>query len=502
MESALLQRKEKDDKANETQMITETCGLKSLHCSPQVKEWIQFEGNFLDMIKLLKFRKTRSRFQRRLKEDINTIHSTDTTLTFADKTSSLYKLKKEQYKKMLNDSITTTYKKASDNIHNKINTDGKKLMKDKDILNRMLTNGKNECFITLKDHKPNFKNNPKVRLINPAKNEIFRISKNIVDKINHQLRDSLRINQWKETSEVIEWFLKILVKNRYKFIIFDIKDFYPPISEKLLTNALNFAKEITHISREDIQIMYHARNSLLFSNEKVWMERERNLFDVTMGAYDGAEVCELVGIFMLNKISEKYNKNDVGLYRDDGLAVFKNINGPESERIKKNFQSLFAKYGLEIIIECNKKVEDYLDVTFNLNDGTYKPYQKPDNKITYTNVQSNHPTNIIKQLPKTIEQQLSKNSSNETIFNEAAPLYEKALSEAGYDVKLKYKPNKKTKQKNRKRNMIWYNPPYSKNVITKVGHYFLKSLDKHFPRQHKLHEIFNKHSKSQLQLYK
>ena len=91
-------------------------------------------------------------------------------------------------------SITTTYKKASDNVHNKINTDGKKLMKGKDILNRMLTNSKNECFITLKDHKPNFKNSPKVRLINRAKNEIGQISKNILDKINHQVRDSLRIN--------------------------------------------------------------------------------------------------------------------------------------------------------------------------------------------------------------------------------------------------------------------------------------------------------------------
>ena len=134
-----------------------------------------------------------------------------------------------------------------------------------------------------------------------------------------------------------------------------------------MTNALNFAKEITDISREDMQIMYHARKSLLFSNEKPWMKRERNLFDVTMGAYDGAVVCELVGIFMLNKISEKY-----GLYRDDGLAVFKNISDPESERIKKNFQSLFKKYGGEIIA-CNKKVIDYLDVTFNLKDGTYKP---------------------------------------------------------------------------------------------------------------------------------
>ena len=158
-----------------------------------------------------------------MKDNIDTIHNTDTTLTFADKTSNLYKLKKEQYQKMLNDSIITIYKKASDNIHNKINTDGKKLMKDKDILNRMLTNGKNECFITLKDHKPNFKNNPKAKLINPAKNEIGRISKNIPDKINHhQLRGSLRMNQWKDTNEVIEWFLKIPDKNRYKFTILDI----------------------------------------------------------------------------------------------------------------------------------------------------------------------------------------------------------------------------------------------------------------------------------------
>ena len=155
----------KDAKENETHTIPETSGLKSLNCPPQVRELIQFESDLLDIIKSLKFRKTRSSFQNILKDDINTINNTDTILTFADKTSNLYILKKEQYQKMLNNSITTTYKKANDNIHNKINTDEKKLMKDKNILNRMLTNGKNECFITLKDHKPNFKNNPKVRLI-------------------------------------------------------------------------------------------------------------------------------------------------------------------------------------------------------------------------------------------------------------------------------------------------------------------------------------------------
>ena len=68
------------------------------------------------------------------------------------------------------------------------------------------------------------------------------------------------------------------------------------------------------------------------------MKREGNFFDVTMGVYDGAEVCELVDIFMLNKIRKKYNKNDMGLYRDDGLATFRNTTGSKSERIKKNFK--------------------------------------------------------------------------------------------------------------------------------------------------------------------
>ena len=169
-----------------------------------------------------------------------------------------------------------------------------------------------------------------------------------------------------------------------------------------------------------------------------------------MGGYDGGDVCELGGIFMLNKISEKYDKNDIGLYRDDGLAILKNISGPESERIKKNFESLFKKYGLQIIIECNKKVVDFLDATFNLKDETCKLYEKPDNKISYMNVQPNHPPNMIKQLPKTTEQRLSNNSSNERIFDDAAPFYEKALSEAGYDIKLKYNPNKKQTKKTEK----------------------------------------------------
>ena len=140
------------------------------------------------------------------------------------------------------------------------------------------------------------------------------------------------------------------------------------------------------------------------------------LFDVTMGAYDGAEVCELVGCFLLSIVTQTNDKSNIGLYRDDGLAVFKSISGPQSEKIKKHFQQIFRENGLDIVIQCNMKTADYLDVTLNLNDFTYRPYHKPDNETNYVHKDSNHPPSIIRQIPISIDTRLSKLSSNENIF--------------------------------------------------------------------------------------
>ena len=75
------------------------------------------------------------------------------------------------------------------------------------------------------------------------------------------------------------------------------------------------------ITSKDKEIVYHARKSLVFDEKDTWMKKQSGLFDVTMRAYDGGEVCELVGTYMLSLISEKYNKNDWGLNRDRGLKV-------------------------------------------------------------------------------------------------------------------------------------------------------------------------------------
>ena len=58
------------------------------------------------------------------------------------------------------------------------------------------------------------------------------------------------------------------------------------------------------------------------------MKKESDMFGVSMGAYDGVEVCELIGIFLLNLLGRQYDTKNIGLYRDDGLSIFKNFSGP------------------------------------------------------------------------------------------------------------------------------------------------------------------------------
>ena len=143
--------------------------------------------------------------------------------------------------------------------------------------------------------------------------------------------------------------------------------------------------------------------SLLFNNSEPWIKRGSGLFDVTIGAYNGAKVWELVGTFLLYELSLKYNKADIGLYRDDGLAIFKKISGPKSEKVKKDIQKLFKENELDIVIQCNMKTVNYLDVTLNLEISTYCPYKKENNQIKYINIEFNQPLSIIKQLPLFIE---------------------------------------------------------------------------------------------------
>ena len=123
-----------------------------------------------------------------------------------------------------------------------------------------------EAFVTLKDHKPNFENSPKCRLISPAKSELGHISKVIIGKLVTSVMDSTGVKLWRSTREVLDWFCKIPNKQEGSFVNFDIVEFYPSISEELLVKAINLASQYAPVSQREKDIIIHAKRTVIFSD--------------------------------------------------------------------------------------------------------------------------------------------------------------------------------------------------------------------------------------------
>ena len=263
-----------------------------------------------------------------------------------------------EYKKLIKDNITQSYKKCDINEKFMIDQKSAILSKRLDLDDRIQRIAPIDCFITLKDHKPNFQNDPKCRLINPAKNELGKVSQQLLKNLVSQLTTNTNLNLWKNTSAVIDWF-KTSDKTKAKFIKFDIVDFYPSISEELLSKAIHFAKSSCEISDRDLEVIKHTKSSLLFNDGT-------GIFDVTMGSYDGAETCELVGLYLLNKLTKIIPANQLGLYRDDGLSIIPRANGPKMDKLRKYITKNFKNEGLKITCETNLIETDYLDVNFKI----------------------------------------------------------------------------------------------------------------------------------------
>ena len=144
-----------------------------------------------------------------------------------------------------------------------------------------------------------------------------------------------------------------------------------------------------------------ARKSPLFEGTAPWIKRSGDEdFDVPMVYFDGAEICELVGIYIQSKLTNIMNKEDVGLYRDDDLGIFENISKPDIERKKTAIVKVIKKCGLSIVVDTNLKTVIFLDVTFNLEKNICKPYRKPNNSPIYINKNTNHLPKYFKTTPK------------------------------------------------------------------------------------------------------
>ena len=190
-------------------------------------------------------------------------------------------------------------------------------------------------------------------------------------------------------------------------------------------------------------------------------------------------------------------KKSISLYRDDGLSTFRNYNSHQSNKIRKDLTKLFKKYKLNLDIKCNLKTVDYLDISCNFNTGIYKPFNKPKNKPLYINATSNYPPSVLKQIAKSVSKRMTANTCNEDIFCKSAPFHNSILQDCGFNENIKYYPEElvpSRKRKNHSRNIIWYNPPFSRNVKPNVGKHFFKFLKKRWGKNHKYHKNKNRWS--------
>ena len=122
----------------------------------------------------------------------------------------------------------------------------------------------------------------------------------------------------------------------------------------------------------------------MFSDNQPWNQKDaEGCFHVTMGSYDRTEICELVGIYILSRLSTIIDKNNCDFYRDDGLLVLCNVNGQQIDRVRKNVIQLFKDIGFLIDIKTNLTIVNSLDIKFNLINGLFKPYKKQNDSFPH-----------------------------------------------------------------------------------------------------------------------
>ena len=473
-------------------------GFKCESKPPFIQDLAEFERDLLNIPKSLKFRNVRrSCLQDELGKFIKDLRKTNDIIVSADKTRNMYRLNVASYNKLLLDNITQEYRKSSTANVNIVNKRSSELAKQLELEKRMEVYSDAKANLLIKDHKPNFPGSVSVRLINPSKTDVGRVSKHILQDIISDLNRIIKQNQWRSSSSVIEWFNNLEDKKKSTFVKFDIVGFYPNITEELLSKALAFANSKgVIISDQDKNIVLHARKSFLFHGKDVWVKKGQPDFDVPMGSFDGAEVCEICGLFLLQRISDSglFQNGSFGIYRDDGLGTTKLGSRDAEVKLRQGLIKLFKSEQLDITCEINTTRTEFLDIEFCLEDSTYRPFRKKNDHPVYVHKESNHPPNVIKMLPKMIQKRISALSYSKEIFDEEAPYYQNALKQCGYtDANLTYDPPGPPKRR-RQRRILYFNPPWNAAVETDIGRLFLNLLGKHFPKGHHLHKLINRHN--------
>jgi hypothetical protein len=162
---------------NPSQQTTQkkTFGFNSTSPPPKVAELEEIQDMLYDLIINIKFRNYSNQFQNQLKKDTKEIAKEKRLFIAADKTTNFYKLTNEKHDELLQKNITKDYKKADAEIVKDITKADKKVAAELELDDRIYCTSERQSFITLKDHKPTFQNNPSCRLINPHEGLFWKV---------------------------------------------------------------------------------------------------------------------------------------------------------------------------------------------------------------------------------------------------------------------------------------------------------------------------------------
>ena len=162
-----------------------TYGFKTNLAPPRMEHLEDFETDLYNLVSNVQYSSHRNEFQRKLAQDVKEINSSSNLLVPADKTTNLYSMSREAYQKLLSDNITKSYKKTDDATKQGIDVEARGIASELEIVDRMEVYAERPAFVTLKDHKDDFRSKPACRLINPANSEVGIVSKQMLENINN-----------------------------------------------------------------------------------------------------------------------------------------------------------------------------------------------------------------------------------------------------------------------------------------------------------------------------
>ena len=83
----------------------------------------------------------------------------------------------------------------------------------------------------------------------------WKSEQKIIENINTRIKELTKLSQWKNSTEVKTWFQKLKQKHTLYFLMFDVDNYYPSITEELLTAALEWAETMVEISEDEKKII-------------------------------------------------------------------------------------------------------------------------------------------------------------------------------------------------------------------------------------------------------